>query len=167
VADAYYGEPDVWSVARGRRSGTASAGGSSGGTGADGSGDDNWYDSACPVAPEMISDFESGQGDMIRKNPRRSGCGLYYPARPGRWPRVKRRPAFTPAAQSLLRQRRMKPVQQVRAALTGQVSRPERDRGSTACPTTGRVRRRLLAPAPREPGFQTYDVSAYTASGLR
>jgi len=65
-------------------------------------------------------------------------------------------PAFNPSAQSLLRQRRM----QARATSTrctprGQVSRPERDRGSTACRQRGRVRRRLLAPAPREPGFQT------------
>jgi endo-1,4-beta-D-glucanase Y len=61
-------------------------GGSSGGTGADGSDDaSTGTDSAgCPVAPEIISDFESGKGDMIRQgSPPRTGW--WYVSYPG-WP---------------------------------------------------------------------------------
>jgi len=46
VADAYYGEPDVWSVAPRTAQAERQRGGSSGGTGADGTAMTHWYDSA-------------------------------------------------------------------------------------------------------------------------
>jgi len=103
VADAYYGEPDLpVSGTADSASGTTSAGDSSGDTGVDASDDDSTgMDSAgCPVAPEMISDFESGQGDMIPQgSPPRSGWWyVYYPGSPGAMAAGKTQtPAFNPS----------------------------------------------------------------------
>jgi len=103
VADVFYGEPDVpVGGTADSASGTSSAGDSSGDIGADGSDDDSTgMDSAgCPVAPEMISDFESGQGDMIPQgSPRRSGWWyVYYPGSPGAMAAgQKQTPAFNPS----------------------------------------------------------------------
>ena len=103
VADVFYGEPDVpVGGTADSAGGTSGAGDSSGDIGADGSDDDSTgMDSAgCPVAPEMISDFESGQGDMIPQgSPRRSDWWyVYYPGSPGAMAAgQKQTPAFNPS----------------------------------------------------------------------
>jgi endo-1,4-beta-D-glucanase Y len=87
IPDTYLGEPDVpVGGTAGGAGGTTSAGGSSGGTGAGGGGGASTGtggSSACPVAPEMISDFESGQGDMIPQAARSGWWYVYYPGSPG------------------------------------------------------------------------------------
>ena len=113
VPDAHFGEPDVpvggtaggaggttsggGSTSAGGSTGeggstsaggTTSARGSSGGIGVDGGGDVSTGtdgSSACPAPPqEMISDFESGKGDLIRQgSPLRTGW--WYVSYPG-WP---------------------------------------------------------------------------------
>jgi endo-1,4-beta-D-glucanase Y len=86
VPDAYSGEPDVpVGGTAGGGGGRTSAGGSSDGARPGGSGGASTGaggSSACPVAPEMISDFESGQGDMI---PQAARSGWWYVSYPG-WP---------------------------------------------------------------------------------
>ena len=172
VADAYYGEPDVLvgGTADGA-GGTASAGGSSGGTGADGSGDDSTgTDSACPVAPEMISDFESGQGDMIPQGtPRRSGWWyVYYPGSPGAMAAGKAQtPAFNPSGPIAVEAAPdASPCNKYALHSTGSGFSPGTGPGFDGLPDNGvGFGAGFLPQLPASQVFRPYDVSAYT--GIR
>ena len=176
VADAYYGEPDVpvGGAARGGAStgaGGSSAGGSSGDTGADDSGDDSsGTDSACSVAPEMISDFESGQGDMIPQgSPRRSGWWyVYYPGSPGAMAAGKAQtPAFNPSGPIAVEPAPdASPCNKYALHSTGSGFSPGMGSTFSGLPDNGvGFGAGFLPQLPASQVFRPYDVSMYT--GIR
>jgi len=173
VADAYYGEPDVpvGGTADGA-GGTTSAGGSSDGTGADGSDDDSTGtdSTGCPVAPEMISDFESGQGDMIPQgSPRRSGWWyVYYPGSPGAMVAGKTQtPAFNPSGPIAVEPAPdASPCNKYALHSTGSGFAPGTGPGFDGLPDDGVGFGAGFSPrAPASQVFNSYDVSRYT--GIR
>jgi endo-1,4-beta-D-glucanase Y len=173
VADAYYGEPDVpvGGTADGA-GGTTSAGGSSDGTGADGSDDDSTGtdSTGCPVAPEMISDFESGQGDMIPQgSPRRSGWWyVYYPGSPGAMVAGKTQtPAFNPSGPIAVEPAPdASPCNKYALHSTGSGFAPGTGPGFDGLPDDGVGFGAGFSPrAPASQVFNPYDVSMYT--GIR
>jgi endo-1,4-beta-D-glucanase Y len=174
VPDAYSGEPDVpVGGTAGGAGGTTSAGGSSGGTGAGGSGGASTGaggSSACPVAPETISDFESGQGDMIAQGiPPRSGWWyVYYPGSPGAMAAGKAQtPAFNSSGPIAVEPAPdASPCNKYALHSTGSGFSPGMGPGFDGLPDNGVGFGAGFSPrAPASQVFNSYDVSRYT--GIR
>jgi endo-1,4-beta-D-glucanase Y len=145
-----------------------SADGSSGDSGADGSDDDlAGTDSAgCPVATEMISDFESGQGDMIPQgSPRRSGWWyVYYPGSPGAMAAgQKQTPAFNPSGPIAVEPAPdASPCNRYALHSTGSGFAPGSRPGSNGPENAVGFGAGFLPQLPLSQVFRPYDVSAYT-----
>ena len=196
VADANYGEPDVpvggtagggggttsssggtvaggsGGASTGAGGSSTSAGGSSGGTSAGGSGGvstGTGGSSACPVAPDMISDFESGQGDMIPQgSPRRSGWWyVYYPGSPGAMAAGKMQtPAFNSSGPIAVEPAPdASPCNKYALHSTGSGFAPGSRPGSRGPENAVGFGAGFLPQLPGSQVFNPYDVSMYT--GIR